>query len=64
MKHWSVDTTKLEKDAKAFAVWQLEQAINFGLRDSKIKKSDLRAHWEKLDLDPAKKKFLALALAE
>ena len=62
MKHWSVQTSGLKKDPRLFAVWQLEQAINFGIRDGKIKKGDLRANWDKLDLDPAKKKFLALAL--
>lgn len=62
MNHWSVDTTELEKDPEAFARWELEQAVNFGIRDRKISEPALRAHWEKLDLDPHKKKFLALLL--
>ena len=63
MKHWSVDATELEKDPKAYAIWRLEQAINFGLGDHKLNKSELKQYWEVLDLDPHKKKFLALLLA-
>ncbi|MEK7132563.1 MAG: hypothetical protein AAB830_00775 [Patescibacteria group bacterium] len=63
MKHWSVDTNALEKDPDALAVWELENAVNFGIRDDKIKKQDLLAYWDKLDLDPHKKKFLNLILS-
>jgi len=63
MKHWSVDTTELEKDPVAFAKWRLEQAINWGIRDGKINERDLREHWDSLDIDPHKKKFLSLLLA-
>ena len=62
MKHWSVDTSELEKNPVAFARWRLEQAINWGIRDGKVSARDLREHWDQLDLDPHKKKFLALAL--
>ena len=62
MKHWSVDTSELEKDPAAYAVWQLEEMINFGLRDGKIDRANLITYWDKLDLDPAKKKFLALLI--
>ncbi|OGN16421.1 MAG: hypothetical protein A3B99_02845 [Candidatus Yanofskybacteria bacterium RIFCSPHIGHO2_02_FULL_44_12b] len=63
MKHWSVDARRLESDPDALAVWELENAVNFGLRDGKINKQDLLAHWDKLDLDPHKKKFLSLILS-
>ncbi|MDO8517983.1 MAG: hypothetical protein Q7S26_01680 [bacterium] len=62
-KHWSVDTTELEKDPAAFAKWRLEQAINWGIREGKISERELREYWNVLDLDPHKKKFLALLLA-
>ena len=61
-KHWSVDTTELEKDPRAFSIWKLEQAVNFGIRDAKISGAELREHWNSLDLDPHKKKFLSLLL--
>lgn len=62
MKHWSVDTRELEKNPDALAVWELENAVNFGIREGKIKKRDLLAHWNALDLDPHKKEFLSLIL--
>ena len=62
MKHWSVDTTALEKEPDAYAIWRLEQAVNFGLRDGKINAVELKKYWDRLDLDPQKKKFLALIL--
>ena len=64
MKHWSVDQEELKKDPQALAIWKLEQAVNFGLGDGKLKRDDLRTYWDKLDLDPAKKKFLELALTD
>jgi len=64
MKHWSVDTTELEKYPEAFAVWKLEQAVNFGIRNGKVSERQLRKYWDKLDLDPQKKKFLELLLTQ
>ena len=63
MQHWSVDTGELKKDPKKYAIWRLENAVNFGIRDGKISESELRNHWNELDLDPHKKKFLAMLLA-
>ena len=63
MKHWSVDTSELEKDPQAFARWRLEQAINFGLRDGKINEREIRTFWDILDIDPRKRAFLSLLLA-
>ena len=50
----------MQKDEAAFAVWRLEQLVNFGLGAEKIDLSELRTYWERLDLDPCKKKFLSL----
>jgi len=60
MKNWSTDTKKLKKDKDKFAIWKMEQLINFGLGKERIKKSDLRKYWDTLDIDPFKRKFLAL----
>ena len=62
MKHWSVNTKELSKDLSAFTVWKLENSINFGLRNGKIKRNELLAHWDILDIDPHKKEFLSLIL--
>ncbi len=62
MKNWSTDTTELEKDPEAFAIWKLEQLINFGLDGEKLKMSDLKKYWDVLNIDPFKKNFLATFL--
>ena len=60
MKNWSTDTKKLRKDKDKFAIWKLEQLVNFGLGKKKIKKSELKKYWNIIDIDSAKRKFLAL----
>lgn len=60
MEHWSVDTSELRKDPRAYAIWQLEQKINFGLGEGKISKPLLRKYWRDVDIDPHKRAFLAL----
>lgn len=61
-QHWSVDETELNKDPRAYAIWRLEQRINFGVGKRKIKKSELKKYWDDIDIDPFKRKALALAL--
>lgn len=60
MKNWSTDIRKLKKDEEKFAIWKLEQMVNFGLGGEKIKKSELKKYWETINIDPAKRKFLSL----
>ncbi|MDE2188206.1 MAG: hypothetical protein KGJ35_00550 [Patescibacteria group bacterium] len=60
MKNWSTNTKELEKDADSFLIWKLEQLINFGLDGTTLKLSDLRKFWNKISIDPAKRKFLAM----
>ncbi len=62
MKNWSVDTAELKKDKEKYAIWRLEQMVNFGLDGKKINSRDLKKYWRKLYLDPKKKKFLAKLL--
>mgnify|MGYP003394199939 CR=1 FL=1 len=63
MKHWSVDESALKKDPKAYAIWRLEQRINFGVGEHKIDRSELEAYWNDIDIDPHKREALALALS-
>ena len=63
MKHWSVDEEELKKDPEKYTIWRLEQRINFGVGDLKISRAELSQHWDKLDIDPYKRKALALALS-
>lgn len=58
MYNWTVKTSHLKKNKQKFAVWQLEQAVNFGLNNEKLNKQLLKKYWTLLDLDPHKKKYL------
>jgi hypothetical protein len=60
MKNWSTDTKKLKGDKDKFAIWKLEQLVNFGLGKKKIKKSELKKYWSVINIDPSKRKFLSL----
>jgi len=62
MYNWSVDTKELKKDKKQYAIWRLEQMVNFGAGGKKIKKNDLKKYWPLLNMDKKKKKFLSLLL--
>lgn len=62
-RHWSVDETELKKDPERYAIWRLEQRINFGLGEQKINKEELKKYWGRIDIDPFKRKALSLALA-
>lgn len=60
MKNWSTNTRKLRRDKDKFAIWKLEQMVNFGLGKKKIKKSELKKYWKVINIDSAKRKFLSL----
>lgn len=62
MRNWSVNTKELKKDKKKYAIWRLEQLVNFGLGKEKIDAKQLRKNWGLLRLDPRKKSFLKTLL--
>jgi hypothetical protein len=62
MHNWSIDTNKLKKDKKQYAVWRLEQMVNFGLGGKKISRKELKKYWGVLDLDCNKKNYLRMIL--
>lgn len=63
MYNWSIDEQKMQKNNPVqFAIWQLEQAVNFGLAGQKISESQLRKHWADLQLDPDRRKFFEFIL--
>lgn len=62
MHNWSVDTTELKKNKKQYAVWHLEQMVNFGLNGEKISRQEIKKYWKILDLDHNKKKYLKMIL--
>jgi len=61
MYNWSTDILRIKPGEKR-TIWKLEQMINFGLGKSKISKNLLKKYWSKLNIDPARKKFLEFIL--
>lgn len=61
-KHWSVNTDELKKDPEQYAIWRLEQWVNWGIGEEKVEKKELLKYWDRLDIDPWKRKALSLAL--
>jgi len=62
MYNWSTNIKELKKDKKSYAIWRLEQLINFGLNGQKISKRQLKKYWQYLYLDPLKKEYLTAVL--
>lgn len=62
MHNWSVDIERLKKDPEQYTVWRLEQLINFGTDDEKISETQLRQFWDRLVLDPERRRFLGFLL--
>jgi len=61
-EHWSVDTTELKKDPEQYAIWQLEQRINFGLNGQKLDTNLLKKYWDRLSIDQENREFLHFLL--
>ena len=59
MYNWSTDTKELKKNPEKYSIWKLEQMINFGLHGEKINKEELRKYWDKITIDPQKRRVLA-----
>jgi len=57
MYNWSTDTKKFKSEEERI-IWELEQLINFGLGGSKLDLKLVKKYWDKLDLDPDRKKFI------
>ncbi len=62
MYNWSTDEESLKSDPEAYAIWKLEQMVNFGLNDEKLNTASLMKYWSQLDIDPERKKYLGFLL--
>lgn len=62
MYNWNINTSKLKKNPEKYAIWKLEQSVNFGLNGEKLKVDELKKYWNKLSLDPQRKKLLGMWL--
>lgn len=60
MYNWSTDEKIIKKDKRKYAVWKIEQMVNFGLSGKKIDKSALKKYWRTIKIDPYRRKFLSL----
>jgi hypothetical protein len=58
MYNWSTDTTRLQADPEKYAIFVLEQRINFGLNNAKLSLAQLRKYWDKLNIDTNKRNYL------
>ena len=62
MKNWSTDEKNLKKNPEKYTIWRLEQLVNFGLDGEKLSAKELKKYWDKIIIDPFKRKFLEFLL--
>lgn len=62
MYNWNTDTKLLKKDKVKYAIWKLNQLINFGLNGEKLDLELVKKHWFQIYTDDPTKKFLRLLL--
>ncbi len=58
MKNWSTDIKELKKNKRAYAIWRIEQMVNFGIDGEKIDRELLIKYWKYLKIDKVKRKYL------
>ena len=59
MKNWSVDVSRLEKNAKEYEIWQLEQLLNFGISEGEtLDRKQLEKYLPVLTIDQDTRNFL------
>jgi hypothetical protein len=63
MHNWSVDTQNLKKYPEKYAIWKLEQLINFGLDGEKLDLFNLKKYFNRLQISSNKKKYLEFLLS-
>jgi len=64
MYNWNTDISKFEQKSEQYIIWKLNQLINFGLNGEKIDFKLLKKYWNKLSLDPKRKKYLEALIWE
>ena len=62
MRNWSVDTFELKKDKEKYAIWRLEQMVNFGLGKEKLSRKELKKYWNQINIDANKRNYLRMLL--
>lgn len=64
MYNWSVDIKRFKQDKERFLIWKLNQLINFGLGGEKLDRQLVIKYWDRLHLDPSRRRFLYFLLWE
>lgn len=63
MRNWSVDTSRLEKNAREYEIWQLEQLLNFGLPEGEtLDRKMIEKYLPVLNIDQDTRDFLEYVL--
>jgi exonuclease III len=65
MRNWSTDTTRLQKNSEQYTIWQLEQQLNYGLKEEeRIDYTLLKKYLPELKIDEDTRNFLKFLLVE
>ena len=63
MHNWSTDIKRLQTDPEKFALWQLEQQLNFGLSEGeKIDRTLLEKYLPILNIDQSTRNLMEFLL--
>jgi hypothetical protein len=63
MHNWSTDTTRLKETPEQYAVWRLEQQLNYGLNENeKIDRKQLEKYLPVLNIDKDTRNYLEFLL--
>lgn len=62
MYNWDINIAKLKKNPEKYAIWKLEQSINYGLNGKKLKTDELKKYWTKLSIDSQRKRLFEMWL--
>jgi hypothetical protein len=63
MHNWSVDEKAFKKlDPEGYKIWRIQQLINYGLDGERLSRQEVKKYWDKLYLDPFKKRYLEFLL--
>jgi len=63
MRNWSTEITRLQDDHEKYAIWRLEQQLNYGLSENeKIERRLLEKYLPLLNIDKATRNLLEFLL--
>lgn len=61
MNNWSINEKELKKNPEKYAIWRIEQMVNFGLGKEKILQSEYKKYSNGVTIhDPWRKRYIDL----